>query len=115
VREIAEERFNPASCNVYLFYASDGDNASDDRTSAQDELEHLSKIARYSGYLEIAANGARGSTTEVFRLWEQMGSAGMPSGQFIVSSADDIAAAVRHFFSTEAQNAAASATPGSAS
>jgi uncharacterized sporulation protein YeaH/YhbH (DUF444 family) len=31
VREIMLERFDPGSCNVYLFYASDGDNASDDR------------------------------------------------------------------------------------
>ena len=34
VREIMHERFDPASCNVYLFYASDGDNASDDRAPA---------------------------------------------------------------------------------
>jgi uncharacterized sporulation protein YeaH/YhbH (DUF444 family) len=106
VREIVEQRFNPASCNVYLLYASDGDNASDDRTLAQTELEALGKLARYSGYLEIASNGARGASTEVFRLWEQMGSAGSPSGQFVVTAADDIAAAVRHFFSTEAQAAA---------
>jgi uncharacterized sporulation protein YeaH/YhbH (DUF444 family) len=111
VREIAEQRFNPASCNVYLFYASDGDNASDDRTPAQSELEGLAKIARYSGYLEIAANGARGAATEVFRLWEQMGASGMPSGQFVVTGPDDIAAAVRHFFSAEAQAAAASVHP----
>jgi uncharacterized sporulation protein YeaH/YhbH (DUF444 family) len=114
VREIVEQRFNPASCNVYLFYASDGDNASDDRVPAQSELEALGKLARYSGYLEIAANGARGAATEVFRLWEQMGAAGSPSGQFVVSAPDDIAAAVRHFFSTEAQTAAASAPQGSA-
>jgi uncharacterized protein len=106
VREIVEQRFNQASCNVYLLYDSDGDNASDDRTLAQTELEALGKLARYSGYLEIASNGARGASTEVFRLWEQMGSAGSPSGQFVVTAADDIAAAVRHFFSTEAQAAA---------
>ena len=31
VHEIMEQRFDPSVCNVYLFYASDGDNASDDR------------------------------------------------------------------------------------
>src|SRR5580658_3634420 len=95
VREIVEQRFNPASCNVYLFYASDGDNASDDRPLAESELEALAKLARYSGYLEIASNGARGGPTEVFRLWQQMGSTGSPSGQFVVTGPDDIAAAVR--------------------
>jgi uncharacterized sporulation protein YeaH/YhbH (DUF444 family) len=111
VREIAEQRFNPANCNVYLFYASDGDNASDDRAAAHTELTALGKLARYCGYLEIAANGARGTPTEVYRLFEQLGSAGLPSGQFIVSQPDDIFSAVRHFFSVEAQAAAAAAEP----
>jgi uncharacterized protein len=111
VREIAADRFDPASCNIYLFYASDGDNASDDRTAAQDELEALAKLARYSGYLEIAANGMRGSPTEVYRLFEQMPEAGVASGQFVVGSHDDIVSAVRHFFSAEAQAAAAATQP----
>lgn len=111
VREIAEERFNPASCNVYLFYASDGDNASDDRATAQSELAALGKLSRYCGYLEIAANGMRGAPTEVYRLFEQMDGAGVAAGQFVVSGPDDIAQAVRHFFSAEAQAAAAGTDP----
>jgi uncharacterized sporulation protein YeaH/YhbH (DUF444 family) len=105
VREITEERFNPSGCNVYLFYASDGDNASDDRALAHTELEALAKLARYCGYLEIAANGGRGAATEVYRLFDQIASQGLPSGQFIVSGPDDISLAVRHFFSAEAQAA----------
>jgi uncharacterized sporulation protein YeaH/YhbH (DUF444 family) len=111
VREIAEQRFNPAACNVYLFYASDGDNASDDRALAHTELTALSSVTRYCGYLEISANGARGAPTEVYRLFEQIATAGLPSGQFVVSGPDDISSAVRHFFSAEAQAAAASAQP----
>jgi uncharacterized protein len=107
VREIVEQRFNPASCNVYLFYASDGDNASDDRATANGELAALGKLARYSGYLEIAANGSRGAPTEVYRLFEELAGTGASCGQFVVSSPDDIASAVRHFFSAEAQGAAA--------
>ena len=34
VHEIMQARFDPATCNVYLFYASDGDNAADDRALA---------------------------------------------------------------------------------
>ncbi len=109
VREIVEARFNPASCNVYLFYASDGDNAVDDRDPACAELEALGKLANYTGYLEIAASAHRSSATEVARLFDQMAAAGAASGRFSVSGPDDIVAAVRHFFSAEAQAAAASA------
>jgi hypothetical protein len=114
VREITEQRFNPASCNVYLFYASDGDNATDDRAPAHTELEALAKLARYSGYVEIAANGARGAPTEVYRLFEQMAAAGLLTGQFVVTGPDDIVAAVRHFFSAEVKSEAAAPAPGSA-
>ncbi len=112
VREIAEARFNPASCNIYLFYASDGDNAVDDRDPAHAELETLGKLARYAGYLEIAPNSHRSSPTEVARLFDQMAAGGAASGRFPVSGPDDIAAAVRHFFSAEAQAAAAAAPAG---
>ena len=49
VREIMQARFDPATCNVYLFYASDGDNAADDRAPAGQELESIAKVARYAG------------------------------------------------------------------
>ena len=46
VREIMQARFNPAIYNTYLFYASDGDNASDDRFLADQELESIAKDVR---------------------------------------------------------------------
>ena len=53
----------------------------------------------------------RGAPTEVYRLFEQMTGAGVAYGQFVVSGPDDIASAVRHFFSAEAQAAAAATEP----
>src|SRR5271167_1274848 len=72
VREIMQTRFNPASCNVYLFYASDGDNASDDRSQARGELEAIARLARYSGYAEVSPSAPRGTTTETFQLFEEV-------------------------------------------
>jgi uncharacterized sporulation protein YeaH/YhbH (DUF444 family) len=109
VREIADSRFNPAGCNVYLFYASDGDNAVDDRAQARQELEAVARSARYCGYLEISPNVVRTVRTEALRLFDEAAAAGLPVGRFPVTAPDDIADAVRHFFSAEAQvDAAAS-------
>jgi uncharacterized protein len=105
VREIMQERCNPSSCNVYLFYASDGDNASDDRVAARGELEGIAKLARYSGYLEISSAAARSTMTETSQLFQEVAASGMPSGRFSISGPDDIAAAVRHFFAAESQAA----------
>jgi uncharacterized protein len=105
VREIMLERFDPASCNVYLFYASDGDNASDDRAPAAAELEAIAKAARYAGYVEISA-GVRSSQSETMGLFEAAAESGRPCGRFSVGSPDDIASAVRHFFTAEANTSA---------
>jgi uncharacterized sporulation protein YeaH/YhbH (DUF444 family) len=104
VREIMQARFNPSTCNVYLFYASDGDNASTDQAAARAELEAITRVARYTGYLEITS-GLRSSISETARLFEAVGAPGVPHGRYPVRGPDDIAPAVRHFFTLEAQAA----------
>ena len=106
VREIMQARFNPSTCNVYLFYASDGDNATNDQSAARAELEVIASAARYSGYIEISA-GLRSSASETTRLFEAVAALGAPSGRYAVRGQDDIVSAVRHFFTLEAKAASA--------
>jgi uncharacterized protein len=113
VREIIQERFDPSNFNVYLFYASDGDNASDDRPKAAQELESIAKAVRFTGYVEISA-GARSSQSETAHLFQAIADAGLPCGRYSITGPDDVAAAVRHFFTAEAQAAAQSAGAGAA-
>jgi uncharacterized sporulation protein YeaH/YhbH (DUF444 family) len=113
VREIIQERFDPSTYNVYLFYASDGDNASDDRPKAGEELESIAKAVRFTGYVEISA-GARSSQSETTQLFQAIADAGLPCGRYSITGPDDVAAAVRHFFTAEAQSAAQSAHTGGA-
>ena len=110
VSEIMQARFDPATCNVYLFYASDGDNAMDDRDSARAELETIAKATRYSGYLEISG-GLRSTQSETSRLFDAAGAGGLVTGRFSIKDAGDVVNAVRHFFTLESQSAA-SAAPG---
>lgn len=114
VHEIMQSRFNPASCNVYLFYASDGDNAPDDQTPARGELEAIAKGARYAGYVEISAAPVRSTPSETSRLFQEIAASGLPSGRFSITGPDDVSAAVRHFFAAESQAAAHDAAPGGA-
>ena len=111
VREIMQTRCSPSSCNVYLFYASDGDNAGDDREPARAELEAIAKLSRYSGYVEICSGSARSTVTETYGLFQEIAATGVPSGQFAIKGPDDIAGAVRHFFAAEAQTAQTAPTP----
>jgi uncharacterized sporulation protein YeaH/YhbH (DUF444 family) len=107
VGEIIQARFNPAKTNIYLFYASDGDNASDDGPLARGELDGIARNSRYAGYVEISPGVPRSTTTETAQIFQDAITGGMSGGRFVVSSADDIQTAVRHFFTTEAQAAVA--------
>jgi len=66
-------------------------------------------VARYAGYIEISAAATRGTQSETFRLFQEIAATGLPSGQFMVAGADDVSAAVRHFFTAESQAGAAPA------
>ena len=99
-----EAALRPGDCNVYLFYASDGDNAADDRAPADQDSR-----AREAGALRGLCGdlgGTRAAADETVALFEAVTDAGLPCGRFSVTGRDDIAVAVRHFFTAEAQAAA---------
>ena len=68
MREIIAERYSPARYNVYLFYASDGDNSPSDRDAAAQACTQLRDDANYCGYLESPVRRSqRHLTTETAR------------------------------------------------
>lgn len=103
VREIIAERFDPARYNVYLFYASDGDNTVSDRGDAERLLQELGGLANYLGYLEVSANAARALATETGEMFQRLAKAGYPAASFAVRELEEIWGAVRHFFRHQAK------------
>ena len=100
VLEIVAARYSPTRYNIYLFYASDGDNALSDRSDAAAKLAQLRQVASYCGFLEVSAAVQRHLTTETARLFRNSaGGAAGSIGSFPVSRMEDIWSAVRHFFS----------------
>ena len=68
VREIIDERYNPGRHNIYLFYASDGDNSVGDHPIARDLLSSIVQDSCYAGYVEVASGLSRQLATERGRL-----------------------------------------------
>lgn len=107
VREIIDARFSPSRYNIYLFYASDGDNSSTDRAEAEQELTALCDVANYAGFLEISASSPREPlASETARIFEARAAAGQPVGRFALSRLEDIWQAVQHFFRHQIESAA---------
>jgi len=96
--EVLEERFSPAQYNVYLFYASDGENAPSDRELAGSALDTLLEAASYAGFLEVGPGEGQAPRSDVGRMFTELAAEQRPVGAFRVNEPDDIWAAVRHFF-----------------
>src|SRR5580658_9671652 len=106
VREIIDARFNPARHNIYLFYASDGDNSIGDHQPAQEALDDIATKACFSGYVEVASGLSRQLATETGRLFADAAAAGQPVASYVIDDFDGVWGAVRHFFSAESRASA---------
>src|SRR5690349_20682236 len=50
--DIMKTRYDPGRYNVYFFYASDGENAAEDRDDARSSLLEIARQVNYAGYAE---------------------------------------------------------------
>ena len=103
VQEIIEERYNPGRCNIYLFYASDGDNSVSDSADAREGLSAIAEDACFTGYVEVSSGLSRQLATETGRLFAELAVAGCAAGSYALNDFDDVWGAVRHFFSAESR------------
>jgi uncharacterized protein len=101
VREIIDARYNPGRCNIYLFYASDGDNSVSDAGEARAALASIAADTCFTGYVEVSSGLSRQLATEAGKLWGELSGAGVATGSYALADFDDVWGAVRHFFSAE--------------
>jgi uncharacterized sporulation protein YeaH/YhbH (DUF444 family) len=100
-------RFNPSLYNAYLYYVSDGENASEDHEQAENTMEQLAGRLNYAGYAEIATSGSRLRQTPLSALFLNLQSRGFPVGIASVTRQDDVWRAIRTFFGGQEREQAA--------
>ncbi|MFZ4875812.1 DUF444 family protein [Janthinobacterium sp. Mn2066] len=108
-RELLNEHYASGQYNAYLFYASDGENFSEDRSAASLALGELLPLLNYMGYLETVPGTPRTLETEMHRLCAEQERHGLPLHCSILAKTDDVWAAIRTFFQHE--GAAMQASP----
>src|ERR1043165_8669157 len=72
VREIIDERYSPSQYNVYLFYASDGENFPSDQPQANLALRNLAGDCNYAGFLEVAPLSGSAPDSEIGKLFVEL-------------------------------------------
>jgi hypothetical protein len=106
VREIMDARYNPARSNIYLFYASDGDNAVSDAAEARTALAAITADTCFTGYVEVSSGVSRQLDTETGKLFAELNQAGCAAGSYALNDFDDVWGAVKHFFTAHNQEPA---------
>src|SRR5215468_1126925 len=111
VREIIDARYNPGRCNLYLFYASDGDNSVSDAADARAALGSIAADACFTGYVEVFSGFKGKVATETGKLFAELTAAGCAAGSYALNDFDDVWGAVRHFFTAESHAPEGPRTP----
>jgi uncharacterized sporulation protein YeaH/YhbH (DUF444 family) len=101
VSQIIADRFAAQQHNVYVYYASDGDNAASDAAAAREALGKLLAETCFCGYVEVAAGMSRRLDTETGRLFGERAAAGGAVDSCVLCEFEDIWAALRTFFAAQ--------------
>ena len=96
--EIIQERFDPSQYNIYLFYASDGENMVDDREPSAELLRVLSASLSYGGFIEIRPSYGMSPDTEMGNIFAGLQRDIESLGVARVTGRADVWAALRKFF-----------------
>ena len=101
--EVLQSRYDPSRYNAYFFYASDGENAAEDREAARGALGELAGLLNYAGYVETGGVATfRPRETQLAELFGELKAQGHPVGVSHLGSQDDIWRAIREFFTEQA-------------
>ena len=103
--DTVQKRFDPSRYNTYFFYASDGENAAEDREPAKALLAELAQAVNYAGYVETGGVATfRPRETQLAGLFGELKNGGAPVGVSHLASQEDIWRAIREFFSQQARS-----------
>ena len=111
VGELVRKELDAVHNNIYMFYASDGENFTEDRAAASQALAELGGVLNYIGYVETLPGVPRALETEMRRLCNELERRGLPISSSVLSGPDDVWRALRKFFSTEVEPERAGAAP----
>lgn len=104
ISEIVEERYDPARYNIYVCYASDGENFQEDRDRALYALGRLAERASFVGFVETGRPGHRTAMeSETALIFQRHAMRGAPVARYPLRRETDVWDAIRAFFRRQAE------------
>ena len=96
--QMIETEYDPSQYNIYFFYASDGENFTEDRTAAMSGLSRLASLLNFIGYIETVPGSSRVTETEMRMICNQLEQSGASLGSCVLNQPEDVWKAIRKFF-----------------
>ncbi len=96
--EMIATEYDPSQYNIYFFYASDGENFTEDRSAAMTGLSQLASLLNFVGYVETVPGSSRVTETEMRMICNQIEHSGAPLGSCVLNQPEDVWKAIRKFF-----------------
>jgi uncharacterized protein len=100
--DVIGDRFDPSQYNVYVFYASDGDNFAADREASRERLKDLSAISNFMGYVETTRRSSDRLNTEMGRLFKELTEGESSADSYALGGQEDVWNAIRRFLTQQA-------------
>ncbi|TAK41474.1 MAG: DUF444 family protein [Betaproteobacteria bacterium] len=104
--DLLAKRYDPSRYNAYLFYASDGENAPDDRALAAQSIAALAAELNFVGYVETGGAAYASRVTQMAELFAALKDKDLPVGAAQLDSLEDVWNAIRAFFREQGAAAA---------
>jgi uncharacterized protein len=92
-----ENEYEQSQFNIYFFYASDGENFTEDRSAATDSLKKLISIVNFFGYVETVPGVVRTNETEMKAICNKAENDDTSMGSYVLNNSDDVLKAIRYF------------------
>jgi uncharacterized sporulation protein YeaH/YhbH (DUF444 family) len=103
--ELLQNRFDTSRYNAYFFYASDGENAAEDREESRRVLGELTELVNYAGYVETGGVATfRPRETQLAETFNEFKARGAAVGVSHLGNQEDIWRAIREFFTEQARS-----------
>jgi sporulation protein YhbH len=103
--EVLDSRYDANRYNIYLFYASDGANFSNDAAKATAALAEIGKRASFIGYVETVSGGQDAQRSPMRRICDEIQAAGTTLGSYLLHDPESVWQAIRSFFTEQAAEA----------
>jgi hypothetical protein len=101
--EVMKTRYDPGRYNVYFFYASDGENAAEDRDEARASVREIAQQVNYAGYLETGGVATfRPRDTQLAEMFAELKGRELPVGVSHLNAQEDAWRAIRAFLTEQA-------------